>query len=123
MEENINKEINDYKETIFFGLTLHQFIAAVLSIGTAVGVYFLCKVTIGEEIASWLCVFAAAPIAASGFFKYNGMNLWQFAWAWFSSTFIMPSVFIYKSVNHCYEEIEKQAKAVNIKRIFGGKKK
>ena len=40
MEIKINKEILNYKETIFFGLSMRQFVCAVLAVGVAVGLYF-----------------------------------------------------------------------------------
>ena len=40
MEVKINKEIRDYTEAIFFGLSLRQFIFSVLVCGIAVGLYF-----------------------------------------------------------------------------------
>lgn len=41
MEVKINKEIRDYTEAIFFGLSLRQFIFSGLACGIAVGLYFL----------------------------------------------------------------------------------
>ena len=38
MEVKINREIRDYTETMFFGLSLRQFIFSVLACGVAVGV-------------------------------------------------------------------------------------
>ncbi len=40
MEIRINKEVRDYREGIFFGLNLRQFLFAALSVLVAVGVYF-----------------------------------------------------------------------------------
>ena len=40
MEVKINKEIRNYTEAIFFGLSLRQFIFSVLACGIAVGLYF-----------------------------------------------------------------------------------
>ena len=40
MEIKINTEIKDYNETIFFGLSIRQFIFALLACGAAVGIYF-----------------------------------------------------------------------------------
>ena len=40
MEVKINKEIRDYTEAIFFGLSLRQFIFSALACGIAVGFYF-----------------------------------------------------------------------------------
>ena len=40
MEVKINREIKDYNETIFFGLSVRQFLFALLACGAPVGVYF-----------------------------------------------------------------------------------
>ena len=40
MEVKINKEIRDYTEAIFFGLSLRQFIFSALACGIAVGLCF-----------------------------------------------------------------------------------
>ena len=39
MEIKINREIRDYKENIFFGLSLRQLIFSLLACGVAVGIY------------------------------------------------------------------------------------
>mgnify|MGYP002508667617 FL=1 len=52
MEIKIPKEVRQHKETIFFGLSVRQFICAVLAVGMAVGVYFLLKTITGPETAS-----------------------------------------------------------------------
>jgi len=41
MEVKINKEIRDYQESMFFGLSLRQFIFSLLAVGIAVLLYFL----------------------------------------------------------------------------------
>ena len=40
MEIRINKEIKDYHESLFFGLSTRQFICSVAAVGAAVGIYF-----------------------------------------------------------------------------------
>ena len=81
MEIKINKEIRNYKETIFFGLSLRQFICSVLAVVTAVALYFGLHGVLGRETVSWVCIVGAAPVAVAGFFQYNGMTLEQFLWA------------------------------------------
>ncbi len=49
MEVKINREIRDYTESMFFGLSLRQFIFSVLACGVAVGVYFLLRPLLGLE--------------------------------------------------------------------------
>ena len=36
----INKEIKDYHESLFFGLSVRQFACSLVAVGTAVGIYF-----------------------------------------------------------------------------------
>ena len=52
MEVKINREIRNYTESMFFGLTLRQFIFSVLACSVAVGVYFLLKPYVGTETVS-----------------------------------------------------------------------
>lgn len=70
-----------HKETIFFGLSLRQFLCAVLSLVIAAGVFLLTRQLVGKESASWLCILSAAPVALAGFFSYNGLALEEFIWA------------------------------------------
>ena len=90
MEVKINKEIRNYTESMFFGLSLRQFIFSVLACGVAMGLYFLLRPRFGTETLSWVCILGAFPFAAMGFIKYNGMTAEQFVWAWIKSEFLMP---------------------------------
>ena len=64
MEVKINREIRDYSESVYFGLTLRQFIFSVLACLIAVLIYFVLKPYFGLETLSWLCILAAVPFAA-----------------------------------------------------------
>jgi len=85
LEIRINKEIRDYTESVFFGLSLRQFVCALCAIAAAVGCYFGLRNVLGTEATSWVCLVAAAPFAALGFVRYNGMTAEQFAMAWLRS--------------------------------------
>lgn len=99
MEVKINREIRDYTESMFFGLSLRQFIFSVLACGVAVGVYFLLKPTLGLETVSWVCILAAVPFAAIGFLKYNGLTAEKFLLAWFRSEILMPKHLTFGNTN------------------------
>ena len=73
MEVKINREIRNYTESMFFGLTMRQFVFSLLAVGVAVGLYFLLRPYVGTETVSWMCVLGAAPFAALGFVSYHGM--------------------------------------------------
>ena len=85
MEVKVNREIRDYTESVFFGMSLRQCIFAALAVAAAVGLYFWLRPYLGLETLSWACIIGAAPFAALGFVKWHGMSVEQFAWAWFKS--------------------------------------
>ena len=97
IEVKINKEVRDFQESVFFGLTLRQCLFAFLAILAAVAVYFGLRNVVAE--AGWLCVIAAFPFALGGFFKYNGMNFEQFLWAFIKSAVLCPKRLAFKSDN------------------------
>ena len=78
MEVKLFKDIRNYSESIFFGLSLRQFLFAALAVGSSVAVYFLTHGVLHDEIVGWLCILAALPFAFFGFFKYQGLTAWQF---------------------------------------------
>ena len=110
MEIKINKEIRNYKETLFFGLSLRQFVCSLLAVGVAVGLYFALRNVLDRETVSWLCIVGAAPIAVAGFFKYNGMTLEKFMWAFIKSEFLLAGNRVWKSENYYLTAIEKEGK-------------
>lgn len=110
MEIKINKEIRNYKETIFFGLSMRQFVCAVLAVGVAVALYFGLSRIADRETVSWVCIVGAAPIAAAGFFHYNGLTLERFLWAWFKSEFLMAGNRVWKSENYYFEAAQSEVK-------------
>ena len=103
MEVKMNKEIRNYTEAIFFGLSLRQFFFSVIACGFSVFLYFMLKSYLSLETLSWLCILAASPFAAMGFIRYHGMSAEQIAWAWIKSEIIMPKKVCYKSKNMYYE--------------------
>ncbi len=103
MEVKINREIRNYTEAMFFGLSLRQFVFSVCACVVAVGLYFLLKPYVGTETVSWMCILGAAPFAALGFVKYNGMTAEKFIYAWIKSEFLMPKKLTFRSTNTYYE--------------------
>lgn len=103
MEVKINREIRNYTEAMFFGLSLRQFIFSVLACGVAVGIYFLLRPYVGTETVSWMCILGAAPFALLGFVKYNGMTAEKFMWAWIKSEVLIPKKLYFYSTNIYFE--------------------
>ena len=106
MEVKVPKEIRDYQESIFFGLSTRQILCSLLAVGAAVGLYFGLRPLVGSEEVGWICILGASPFAACGFFKYHGMTAEQAAWAWFKSEFLYPKKLVFKSENLYYEAMK-----------------
>ena len=106
MEVKINREIRNYTESMFFGLSMRQFVFSVLAILVAVGLYFLLKPYFGTETVSWMCILGAAPFAALGFITYHGMTAEQFLWAWLRSELLEPKELCFEASNLYYEVLK-----------------
>ena len=104
MEIKINKEIKEYNETIFFGLSARPFVFSVLTCLAAVGIYFLLKPYLDTETLSWVCILGAVPFAALGFIKYNGMNAEKILRAWIRLEILMQRFLVFKGENNMYNE-------------------
>ena len=103
MEVKINREIRNYTESMFFGLSLRQCVFSVLAVAVAVGLYFLLRPYVGLETLSWVCVLGAAPFAALGFITYHGMTAEQFLWTCLRSELLEPKQLKCEPQNLYYE--------------------
>lgn len=99
-----------YRETLFFGLSVRQFVCSVLAVGVAVTLYFSLSRVLDRETVSWVCIVGAAPVAAAGFFQYNGLTLERFLWAWLKSEVIMAGKRVWKSENYYEEAMKREVK-------------
>ena len=79
IEIRIPKEIKNYREKLFFGLTLRQCICAGAALLICVPLYIFGNRFLPQEAVSWAVVIIAAPLMMAGFFRYNDMNFEQFA--------------------------------------------
>ena len=105
MEVKINREIRNYTESMFFGLSMRQFIFSALAAGIAVALYFLLKPIVGMDTVSWVCILGAAPFAAMGFITYHGMTSEQFLLTWFRSEILEPKELRFEPTNLYYEAL------------------
>ena len=118
MDIKIKREIRDYHESMFMGLSLRQTIFSVLAILVAVGLYFWLNPILGTETVSWVCILGATPFAVIGFVSYHGMPAEKFVWVWFRSEILEPKQLCFRPNNLYYELMkdtiakhEKEAKA------------
>ena len=106
MEVKINREIRNYTESMFFGLSMRQFVFSLLAVGVAVGLYFLLRPHFGMETVSWMVILAAAPFAMLGFVSYHGMTAEQFIRAWVRSELIEPKQLCVQVCDLYYEALK-----------------
>lgn len=106
MEVKINKDIREFSESIFLGLSFRQFFFSVIACIIAVILYFVFKPYLGLETLSWVCILGAVPFAVLGFVKYNGMPAEKFIVAVIKSEFLIPKKLTFKATN-IYAEIFK----------------
>ena len=102
MEIKINKEIKNYSEKIFFGLTIRQFIFTIMACVMAIMTYFDFN-NLNKELISWLCIFSKLPFFFFGFFNYNGLNAERFLFVFIKSKFLIPKKLRFKNFNFYYE--------------------
>ena len=106
MEIKINREIRNYTESMFFGLTVRQMIFSVAAVGIAVLLYFLLRPYFNTETVSWMCILGAAPFAVMGFVSYHGMSAEKFLWVWLRSELIEPKRLVFRPTNLYYEAVK-----------------
>lgn len=111
IEIKIPKEISEYQESVFFGLSLRQFVCSLLAVAAAVGLYFLLDHAVGSEIAGWASILGAAPFAACGFIRYHGMTAEQMMAAILQSEVFTPRRLVFKDENCYYSALEQRIRA------------
>ena len=102
MEIKINKEIRNYTESLFFGLSARQFFFSVCACIVSVILYFILKPYFDIGTLSWMCILGAFPFAILGFVSYNGMYAEEIIKAWIKTEILMPRVLHFKPENYYY---------------------
>ena len=115
MEVKINKDIREFSESVFLGLSVRQLVFSALAIGVAVLLYFTLRSSLGTETVSWLCILGAAPFAAMGFVRYHGMSAERLLWTFFRSEVLEPKVLPFASKNACFEAFRGILDAASLK--------
>lgn len=120
MEININKDIREYTEGVFFGLNLRQLICSGLAVASAVAVYLSTRETFSKDVITYFCIAATIPFAAIGFIKYNGMPMEKIIVAFMKDNFIVPRRLSVKANNIYLEALKgyfatKEKEAINAK--------
>ena len=119
MEVKINREIRQYTESMFFGLSARQFFFSIGAAAAALILYFFLKPHLSAETVSWVCILGAIPFAAMGFVTYHGMTAEEFLWAFIRSEILEPKKLHFESVN-TYQLLVNAAKTKSYSREVKG---
>ena len=77
MSVEINKDIDNFQESVVLGLTAKQLAASVLSVLVGGVIVFLTYKKVGLTVSAYIAIPVVAPIALSGFYSFNGMSFMQ----------------------------------------------
>lgn len=110
IEVKLNKEIQNYHESVFMGLSLRQTLCSALAVGTAVGVHYLLSPYLNGELVSWLSLLGAIPFAFLGFVRYNGMPAEQLFIVWVRCKLLEPRELVCIPTNLYFEAMKIKSK-------------
>ena len=65
---------------------------------------------VGLVAACGVCFLAAAPIAVTGFFRYNGLTFERFVWAFLKSQVLCAGPRVYRAENIYLQAMPEQRK-------------
>lgn len=80
MQIPVNKNIDNYKDDFFKGLTMKQTLFAGLTLAVGVGVFAILNMVLHFDatLSIYLAVPFCVPIAALGFLRPHGMSLFEY---------------------------------------------
>ena len=133
IEIRVPKEIKNYREKFFFGLTIRQCVCAAIALLICVPLYIFGGKFLPQELISWLVIIIAAPLMLVGFFRYNDMTFEKFAVEWFYHQFApQKRVYAYEPIfmslrneylsEELTAEIESRGKQSFIQKIINRRK-
>lgn len=73
----VNKDIQNYKESVVMGLTARQLVFSIISLVIGGGIVILTYPYVGLTTSAYIAIPAVAPVALSGFYSYNGMTFME----------------------------------------------
>ena len=104
----ITKDLTEVKEKMAFGLTKRQIICFSFGGIISVGVYFLSRNMLGNDLAMLLLIALAAPFMLFGMYEKNGQPLEKILKHIIRVRLMTPAVRPYQT-NNCFANLERQA--------------
>lgn len=110
MQISINKEIRNYTDSIFFGLSSRQFTFSCIACVIVGITYLKLNSILGMEITSWLCILIAMPFAVLVFITFQGLTFEQIIVEAIASV-ILSSKFIQQAIHSSNNKKDKESSA------------
>ncbi len=112
----INKNIDNYKESVVLGLTARQLVYSALSVVIGGGIVLLLYRHVGLTVSTYIAVPVIAPIAMTGFYSYHGMTFMEMMklklyFAFANRTYTYVSTEGKKAIQKLHQEEETENKA------------
>lgn len=122
----INKDIENYTESVVLGLTVRQLIFSVVSIVIGGGIVLATYKYVGLTASAYIAIPAVAPIAINGFYSYQGMRFSEVMKRKFKLLFNNPPLtYVSEESEKTIKKMqleEEQKKKIQDKKNKGGKK-
>lgn len=109
IEIRVHTEFTDYREK-FYGFTLRQIIFGIIMFATVISTYFYTKDTLGEDLASWLVIIIALPIAFVGFIPVQGLDAERIVPFWWRNYIKLVKPLEYKTEKEILAEKNEMSK-------------
>ena len=93
------------------GLSVRQTVCGLLAAGLAAAANFGLQPFLGTELASVVCILAAAIPAAIGFVSFHGLPFEKFALSWLRTMFMHNGWYVYRSAQFTPEEQSKKSRS------------
>ena len=87
LEVKIPKEITEYREKIFLGLSVRQIICVAIAAILGTISFFVVRPFIGNDLALYFVLLIAAPVMGIGFIRINGFTFEKYLGIMFTHMF------------------------------------
>lgn len=123
MEEiKVNKDIADYEENLFFGLTARQTLWGLIALGAAALGFIIVKPRFGDMAAGLVAVICAAPFGAMAFFRWHNLSAFQAARKIIRSV-LAPRYLLFRASTVYLEDYRRHGSGTKSKEKKTGKEK
>ncbi len=103
MEIKTNKDVTEYEENVFIGMTIRQTLLGFAGVAVIAGAYFMTYNHMNSNLASWVAISFGLPCFLFGFAKPHKMKLEKFLAVWFRCNFLEHRRLTFKSENKFYQ--------------------